>query len=65
MADSGLAQGVRQDRILSEAEATGGDIHALCDMFGLSVASAYRYGGVFHYIDYHPGDTDAAPRDRQ
>jgi hypothetical protein len=36
-------QRIRQDRILSEADATGGDIRALCDLFGISIASAYRY----------------------
>lgn len=34
---------IRQDRILDEAHATGGDVRALCDLFGLSVAGAYRY----------------------
>ncbi|MDQ2877074.1 MAG: hypothetical protein M3Y33_20595, partial [Actinomycetota bacterium] len=34
---------IRQDRILSEAHATSGDIRALCDLFGISIASAYRY----------------------
>ena len=36
-------QHIRQDRILAEADATGGDIRALCDLFGISIASAYRY----------------------
>jgi hypothetical protein len=36
-------QRIRQDRILSEADATSGDIRALCDLFGISIASAYRY----------------------
>jgi hypothetical protein len=36
-------QHIRQDRILIEADATGGDIRALCDLFGISIASAYRY----------------------
>jgi hypothetical protein len=36
-------QHIRQDRILAEADATGGDVRALCDMFGISIASAYRY----------------------
>jgi len=34
---------IRQDRILDEAHATGGDVRALCDLFGLSIAGAYRY----------------------
>lgn len=34
---------VRQDRILDEAHASGGDVRLVCDLFGLSVAGAYRY----------------------
>jgi hypothetical protein len=45
-------QRIRQDRILSEADATGGDIRALCDLFGISIASAYRYSSVLDTIDY-------------
>jgi integrase len=37
------AQAIRQDRILDEAHATSGDLRRLCDLFGLSVAGAYRY----------------------
>lgn len=37
---------IRQDRILAEADATGGDIRALCDLFGISIASAYRYSAI-------------------
>ena len=36
-------QHIRQDRILAEADATGGDIRVLCDLFGISIASACRY----------------------
>ncbi|MFD2420381.1 hypothetical protein [Amycolatopsis pigmentata] len=38
-----IAQAIRQDRILDEAHATGGDIRQLCELFGLSIAGAYRY----------------------
>ena len=34
-----------------EAEATGGDIRALCDLFGMSIASAYRYTSVIDHVD--------------
>jgi hypothetical protein len=34
---------VRVDRILEEANATGGDVRRLCDLFGLSVSAAVRY----------------------
>ncbi len=47
-------QRIRQDRILGEADATSGDIRALCDLFGISIASAYRYSSVLDRIEY-PG----------
>ncbi|MFF2620060.1 hypothetical protein [Kitasatospora sp. NPDC058046] len=31
------------DRILDEAQATGGDIRRVCDLFGLTVGAALRY----------------------
>jgi hypothetical protein len=34
---------IRQDRILHEALASGGDVRRLCDMFGLSVHTVQRY----------------------
>jgi integrase len=37
------AQSIRQDRILDEAHATAGDVRRICDLFGLSIAGAYRY----------------------
>jgi integrase len=37
------AQAIREDRILQEALATGGDVHRLGDLFGLSVEGAERY----------------------
>jgi hypothetical protein len=33
-------QVIRRDRILDEAHATGGDIRALTDLFGLTAAGA-------------------------
>jgi hypothetical protein len=36
-------QSLREDRILSEIHATGGDIRSICDLFGLSVEGATRY----------------------
>jgi integrase len=38
-----VAESIRQDRILDEAHATSGDVRRLCDLFGLSIAGAYRY----------------------
>ena len=37
------AQSIRQDRILDEAHATGGDVRMLCELFSLSIAGAYHY----------------------
>lgn len=34
---------IREDRILDEARATGGDVRRICDLFGLTVAAALRY----------------------
>jgi hypothetical protein len=47
-------QSIRQDRILDEAHASGGDVRLICDLFGLSVAGAYRYTTT---VD-HPGISD-------
>lgn len=34
---------LREDRILHEIHATGGDVRRICDLFGLQVAAATRY----------------------
>jgi len=39
-------QALRDDRILQEIYATGGDVRRLADFFGLSVTAATRYRGV-------------------
>ncbi len=36
-------QTIREDRILHEAIATGGDVRRLCDLFGITVSGAERY----------------------
>lgn len=36
-------QALREDRILQEIHANGGDIRRICDLFGLSVEGAQRY----------------------
>ena len=36
-------QALREDRILHEIHATGGDVRRICDLFGLSVEGATRY----------------------
>ena len=51
-------QRIRLDRIFDEAQATGGDLRALCDLFGLSIAGAYRYTSVLdHVVDPRTGHT--------
>ena len=37
------AQALREDRILAEIHATGGDVRRICDLFGLSISAALRY----------------------
>jgi hypothetical protein len=37
------AQALREDRILGEIHATGGDVRRICDLFGLTVDAAMRY----------------------
>jgi hypothetical protein len=39
-------QALREDRIVHEILATGGDIRRLCDLFGLSIGGAERYAAV-------------------
>jgi hypothetical protein len=41
---------IRRDRIFDEAVTTGGDIRALCDLFGLSVAGAYQYTALIDHV---------------
>jgi hypothetical protein len=48
------AQAIRQDRILDEAIATGGDARRLTDLFGLSITQAARYTTAAD----HPGMAD-------
>lgn len=51
---TGLAvgpQAPREDRILSEIHATGGDIRRSCDLFGLSIEGATRYLNTVEHPD--------------
>jgi hypothetical protein len=41
---------IRLDRIYQEVEATGGDIRALCDLFGMSIANAARWAATIGHI---------------
>lgn len=42
---------LREDRILHEIHATGGDVRRICDLFGLSVRSAMRYTAALDHPD--------------
>ncbi|WP_427129154.1 hypothetical protein [Pseudarthrobacter sp. S9] len=44
-------QALREDRILHEIHATGGDIRRICDLFGLSVDGATRYLNTVEHPD--------------
>ena len=51
------AQALREDRIIQEIHATGGDIRRLCDLFGLSVPAAMRYATTLNHPNletHHP-----------
>lgn len=47
-------QAVRQDRIVDEAIATAGDLRRICDLFGVTIATAQHYVSVLD----HPGLID-------
>ncbi|GAB2765604.1 hypothetical protein GCM10027090_39700 [Sinomonas soli] len=47
---------LREDRILHEIHATGGDIRLVCDLFGLSVEAATRYLDTVAHPDLAPAD---------
>lgn len=53
---AGMAQIMREDRILDERLATGGDLRRLCDLFGLSISGAERYLGALNHPDLDPAD---------
>lgn len=40
-------QALREDRILDEARASGGDVRRICDLFGMTVDAALRYANTF------------------
>ena len=53
-------QVLREDRILHEIHATGGDLRRLCDLFGLSVAGATRYLSTIEHADLRFGEDTPA-----
>lgn len=56
---------LREDRLLHEAEATGGDPRRICDLFGLSVGAALRYTGTIDQpglVEHSLRNAGAPPR---
>ncbi|CAN5224836.1 MAG: hypothetical protein CMH34_09065 [Microbacterium sp.] len=51
------AKALREDRILAEVRATGGDPRRLADLFGLSIEGACRYVDTFEHPDLIDGIT--------
>jgi hypothetical protein len=45
------AAAIREDRILNEAHATGGDQRRLADLFGLSIKAGTRYTDTVDHPD--------------
>lgn len=54
-------QALREDRILQEIHATGGDIRRLCDLFGLSVNAATRYATALNHPDLETAHAPVPP----
>lgn len=60
------AKYLREDRILDEAHATGGDVRRLSDLFGIAVLTATRYTATVDHPDLtrtNPARTDPARSD--
>lgn len=49
------ATAIREDRILDEARATGGDVRRLADLFGLSIQAGTRYTATVEHSDLIAG----------
>ena len=56
------AEHIRLDRIYQEVQATGGDIRALCDLFGMSIANAARWASTIDHIAAAPTPNAEAER---
>ncbi|MCL6732600.1 hypothetical protein PWE32_04705 [Streptomyces neyagawaensis] len=49
------ARPLREEHLLHEAEATGGDLCRICDLFGLTVGAALRYTSTVDQTDVRAG----------
>jgi integrase len=56
------ATAIREDRILNEAHATGGDARRLADLFGLSIQATTRYTATVDHPDLIDLDQSQAPQ---
>jgi hypothetical protein len=54
------AKPLREDRILHEIHATGGDVRRICDLFGLSVKAAMRYTAALEHPDLRVGTNSSS-----
>ncbi len=59
------ARKIREDRSLSEAHATGGDVRAIADLFGLSINASTRYLSTLEADDLTPTPRPGPTRDRR
>jgi hypothetical protein len=55
------ARAVRQDRMVDEAVAAGGDLRRICDLFGVTIATAQHYASVLSHPGLAGQDTDPIP----
>lgn len=53
------AHALRQDRIIDEAQATGGDLRRICDFFGVVMATAEYYATTLNHPDLDSGPNAA------
>lgn len=52
------ARAIRQDRMVDEVIATGGDLRRICDLFGVTITTAQHYAGLLGHPALDPPGTD-------
>ena len=57
------SQTLREDRILDEVRATGGDIRRICELFNITVETAMRYTATLDHTDPHTTTTGSRTPD--
>jgi len=57
-------QALRQDRIVDETQASGGDLRRICDFFGVTIATAEHYATTLNHPDLNDTDLAAAASSR-